>query len=1165
MNGELWHIVIVDDSPEDRAEARRLLLKHSDRRYTFTEADTGAAGLRALAESATVMATAAAHRCIVLDYNLPDMAAPEFLAAISGSDGAPAWPVVVFTGGDSTETGRSALRAGAHDYVGKNALTPQTLARAVESASERWAMASELRQQTTAANASEQYFEALAEATSDVAYRMSADWSLMLPLNGRALVASTDKPLAGWAWLAQNIPADEHARVRQAIGDAIARKALFSLEHRVRRPDGSIGWTLSRAVPILDAHGNLREWFGAASDITERRQAEERLRLAVAGSDLGTWHWDVRTGALDWSERCLAIFGLPARTAMSYEKFIDTLHPDDRARADDTVQRALHSGSDYRIELRSVWPDGSMHWALSIGRAYGDADGEPIRMEGIALDITERKRAEAALRETERNYQALAEASAEVPYRMSADWSTMLALDGRGLFASSGPVANWAWVEEYLPRDEQARVRQAISDAIAKKNIFDLEHRVLRADGSTGWVRSRAVPILDENGKLVTWFGAGSDITARKDAEAALARSEAFARSVVGANADCMKGLSLDGRLMWMNDNGKRLMEVGDFAALRGTDWSNLWKAGGLQARAEVALATARAGGTGRFTGFCPTFAGNPRWWDVAVTAIPGDDGRAEQLLAVSRDVTEQRAADEATRALAQRLQLALDCSAVVLFQQDLELRYTWIYNPVLGFEASQVVGKFDAELMEVSADAEAVTAQKRHVMLSGVGQQTEAVIHHQGVAHWYRLLIEPLRDAVGGMAGVTCAAIDITEIKQAEQALVERDVQKNVFLATLAHELRSPLAPLRTGLQLLKLTQHPGNAQRTHLMMERQLGQMVRLVDDLLDISRITHSKVVLRLACIELQATMHSAIEAALPLLDASRQVLRVEMPAEPIWLQADPTRVIQVVNNLLANAAKYSPQGSRIALGVQRVGTEAVVTVADPGQGIPQDMLAHIFDMFTQVDHTLERAQGGLGIGLALVKQLVEMHGGAVSVRSAGLGLGCTFTVRLPMLDGVPGLDNVAQASFGAASATTQTIATPTPTPTPTSTRLRVLVVDDNADAAESLAELMALDGHETRVADSGLAALAMVREFKPVLVFLDIGMPGMSGHEAARRLRADDPLGTLTLVALTGWGADADRIETRAAGFDLHFTKPLDMDELDSVLQQVAQRQAKSDAA
>ncbi|MBC7620693.1 MAG: PAS domain-containing protein [Candidatus Saccharibacteria bacterium] len=278
---------------------------------------------------------------------------------------------------------------------------------------------------------------------------------------------------------------------------------------------------------------------------TALRDSEERLRLAIAGSDLGTWHWDIGTGELDWSERCLRIFGIPAGTAMNYEKFVGAAHPEDRSRVDDAVQQALQEGSEYRVECRTVWPDGSLHWAISLGRAYYDATGKPIRMEGIALDITERKHAEAALRENEEHFRALAEASADIPYRMSADWSMMLALDGRGLFESSdSPLADWAWVDEYLPLDEQPRVRQAISDAIARKSLFELEHRVLRADGSTGWVRSRAVPILGENEELVTWFGAASDITERKRIELQLIETTAVAEKANRAKSDFLSNMS---------------------------------------------------------------------------------------------------------------------------------------------------------------------------------------------------------------------------------------------------------------------------------------------------------------------------------------------------------------------------------------------------------------------------------------------------------------------------------------------------------------------------------------------------------------------------------------------------------------------------------------------
>ena len=262
----------------------------------------------------------------------------------------------------------------------------------------------------------------------------------------------------------------------------------------------------------------------------------------------------------------MEIFGIPAGTAMSYEKFLGTVHPEDRARVDGAVQHALQDCSEYRIEYSNVWPDGSVHWAVSLGRVYCDAAGKPIRMEGIALDITERKHSEAALRENEEQYRALAEASLEIPYRMSADWSTMMALDGRGLFETSvRPCGDWTWVDQYLPLDEQARVKRAISDAIARKSLFELEHRVLRADGSIGWTRSRAVPILDENEHLVTWFGSASDITERKQIELRLIEATAVAEKANEAKSDFLSNMSHELRTPLNAILGfAQLLETGD-------------------------------------------------------------------------------------------------------------------------------------------------------------------------------------------------------------------------------------------------------------------------------------------------------------------------------------------------------------------------------------------------------------------------------------------------------------------------------------------------------------------------------------------------------------------------------------------------------------------------
>jgi PAS domain S-box-containing protein len=314
--------------------------------------------------------------------------------------------------------------------------------------------------------------------------------------------------------------------------------------HRITLPDGLHG--------VVCYFRDVTERERAAAAL---RKSDEQLRLAITGSELGTWHWDLRTGALEWSERCLKIFGLPTGTAMSYDKFLGALHPKDRARGDDAVQRALQNGSEYRIEFRSVWPDGSIHWVASLGCAYCDALGVPTRMEGIALDITERKLAEAARNESDRQYRALLAASSGVAYRMSADWSTLLPLDGRQLVASSDqPLADWSWLEKNIPPDEHARVRQAISEAIAGKTLFELEHRIWRPDGTNGWTLSHAVPIFDENEDLVAWFGAAADITARRLAEQALADRTELLNGLLQGTTDVIYVKDMNSRIMLAND-----------------------------------------------------------------------------------------------------------------------------------------------------------------------------------------------------------------------------------------------------------------------------------------------------------------------------------------------------------------------------------------------------------------------------------------------------------------------------------------------------------------------------------------------------------------------------------------------------------------------------------
>jgi signal transduction histidine kinase len=365
-------------------------------------------------------------------------------------------------------------------------------------------------------------------------------------------------------------------------------------------------------------------------------------------------------------------------------------------------------------------------------------------------------------------------------------------------------------------------------------------------------------------------------------------------------------------------------------------------------------------------------------------------------------------------------------------------------------------------------------------------------------------------------------------ELARANDALREADRGKDEFLAMLSHELRNPLAPVRNALQVLKM---PGvdaaMARDARELMERQLQQMVRLVDDLLDVSRILRGRIELRKESLDLAAVFARAVETARPRLDARGQELTVTLPSRPLRLEGDLVRLAQVVGNLLVNAAKYSDKPGRVWLTGERDGGEAVIRVRDSGVGIPPEQLPRIFDLFAQGERSLARSQGGLGIGLTLVRRLAQMHGGSVSASSPGAGQGSEFVVRLPALPGEPARKEApAEEPLQAASQPR-----------------RVLVVDDNVDAAESAAMLLRYLGHEVEVAYEGPSALGAVSAFRPEVVLLDIGLPGMSGYDVARELRERPEGKGLVLAAVTGYGQEEDRRRSREAGFDCHLTKPL----------------------
>jgi signal transduction histidine kinase/CheY-like chemotaxis protein len=373
-----------------------------------------------------------------------------------------------------------------------------------------------------------------------------------------------------------------------------------------------------------------------------------------------------------------------------------------------------------------------------------------------------------------------------------------------------------------------------------------------------------------------------------------------------------------------------------------------------------------------------------------------------------------------------------------------------------------------------------------------------------------------------------------IAERERAEQALRAADRRKDEFLATLGHELRNPLAPLRTGLQLLESAnvQDP-LVRRVSAVLERQVGHLVRLVDDLLEVSRITRGLIEVRRETLDLLAVLRSAIDTSRPAVDTAGHELTVEFPPQPILIEGDPMRLTQVFANLLANAAKYTDQGGHIWLTAKEERDRVLVSVRDNGIGIPPSQLASVFDMFTQVDRSSRRAQGGLGIGLTLVRSLVALHGGTVQAWSDGPGTGSEFTVELPLFLGREATNRDAETRLTLPSR-------------------RILVVDDNQDAGDMLAALLTTCGATVSTVRDGRSALDALDAFRPDAIVMDIGMPGMDGYEVARRIRATPAHNEVLLIALTGWGQEHDQHRARAAGFDHHLLKPLDVSKLREVL-------------
>jgi PAS domain S-box-containing protein len=522
------------------------------------------------------------------------------------------------------------------------------------------------------------------------------------------------------------------------------------------------------------------------------------------------------------------------------------------------------------------------------------------------------------------------------------------------------------------------------------------------------------------------------------------------------------------------------------------------------------------------------------RWFEAAI--YPADRGAAVLIT----DITRRKASDDALRLRTAQFETLLQEAPLGMYLLDADLRIREV-NPMarpLFSGVPDLLGRNAAEVMHLlwsATLADETLRMFRHTLETGESQVIpERIERRQGREHdeYYEWLIHriPLTD---GRFGVVCYFRDISAHVRARQQLQTADRQKDEFLAMLAHELRNPLAPIYTASEILarSLRDQP-QVQPAIATIKRQTGQLTRLVDDLLDVSRITNGRIDLRRETLDVSQVIAQALETVEPLLLEKRHRVQLGTSAEPLYVSGDVVRLAQCVINLLTNAAKYTDVGGDVRIETRAEDGNAVIEVIDSGVGMSPELLPRVFDLFVQSDRTLDRSQGGLGIGLSVVKRLVEMHGGQVGARSAGVGFGSRFEIRLPLVAAIGG------AHLPADSAT--------------SAPKRVFIVDDNADAANTLALLLELEGHAVRAVHSAEDALEIIESFEPDVALVDIGLPEIDGYELVRRLRKSPRIGTIRFVAVTGYGQHEDRRRVRDAGFDDHLVKPVSLQALQRAL-------------
>ena len=809
---------------------------------------------------------------------------------------------------------------------------------------------------------------------------------------------------------------------------------------------GNLKYFLNTLVGIVE-HGVLVRAWGTQLDVTQRKQIEaelnnsqERLTLAQKAAKIGTFEWNIQTDEVTWTEELEALYGLtPGSFGGKYDNWAQKLYPGDRARAEQEVRKAATEGTELDTEFRILWTDGSLHWIAAKAHVFYDDTGKPLRMIGVNMDITKRKQAEEALKDSEERFRKLAEKARVIPWEADATTGKFIYVGPQAVEILGYPLSNWYadnfWVEHIHPEDREWALKYCL-DSSASLDNYEFEYRMLAADGRVVWLYDIVNVVRSEDGPQLL-RGFLIDITDRKRAETKLRLSEERFRMLLENVKDYA---------IFLLDTQKRVVS---------------WGAG------------------------------------------------AENILGY------------------QEVDILGESSSIIFTPEDLER------------------GEDKKELNKAVTEGRAEN-ERWHV-------------RKDGTRFWGNGIMAALRDESGQLQGFAKIMRDFTERKQAEEereqllareqaARAEAEAAnriKDEFLATLSHELRTPLNAMLGWTQLLRTRNfNEETTARALETIDRNTKSLAQLIEDVLDVSRIITGKFRMNVCPVELVPIIEAAIETVRTAADAKQIQIQSGLDSSVGTILGDANRLQQVVWNLLSNAVKFTPRGGRVEVRLERINSRVQIRVSDTGQGISPEFLPYVFDRFRQADSSMTRVHGGLGLGLAIVRHVVELHGGTVYAESPGLGQGATFIVELPFM----AVDVLATSKLEQVQ---PKLTDEMPNLCPLELEgLKVLVVDDEPDARDLIATVLGQCGAEVEVAASAVEALETIEKWQPDVLVSDIGMPGEDGYTLIRKLRALEAQrgGQIPAVALTAYARAEDRTQALLAGFQLHVPKPVDPSEL-----------------